>query len=159
MKQLNMKEQEVEGKASCWLLACLCGVHGALLRPLQPTERDRLLDFHMRKELFGIMQRYAISQLDAIDKRQAEDLRLMMEMLHKMPSQGKRRQQATADNIGWKPAAGWGGTFAFHFLSRCVPHWDSNSGLYRTLPNLSYSTSAPLLLLLCALLPAALSAS
>ena len=50
-KHNKLEVIQVEGKASCWLLAVLANIDGALINPRRPQVEDRYLEMFFRSRI------------------------------------------------------------------------------------------------------------
>ena len=117
-QKLHLRSLNVEGKASCWLLATLYGIAGALDNALKPSVKDRLLDCHLRRVLWQQVATECLTNFQTLDTSHAAQLIELLTNLHQMPYQGKRRSGSSPESVGWRPASGWGGTVAFDYVCR-----------------------------------------
>lgn len=119
----------IEAKASCWLFATLAHFEGALDSPSAPSVKDRVLDWHMRYNIFCSNLLYIKDQLwcsrPAVDAQAVHECADLVSGLHLLPTQGRRGVLSTGKS-GWSPAIGWGGTDAFFILSGCATRPQSN---------------------------------
>ena len=110
---------KVEGKASCWLIAVLANIDGALVNHRHPKVRDRYLELCLRNRiLLHLMHTFLIDKgdEDEVQPELAVVLKSMFTHLHDMPK--KFNHGST-----WTPTAnrnGWMGATAFLALAECA---------------------------------------
>ena len=111
------------------LFATLAHFEGALDSPSAPSVKDRVLDWHMRYNIFCSNLLYIKDQLwcfrPTVDAQAVHECADLVSGLHLLPTQGRRGVLSTGKS-GWSPAIGWGGTDAFFILSGCATRPQSN---------------------------------
>ena len=114
LAEKNLTLKNVEPKGSCWLFAVLANVSGALENPLNPTVKDRLVDYHIRQVIHADCLSYCTKYFSNLGDPELNDMAETLAGIHELPTQGKRRGQA--GEYGWVPANGWEGSTPLRFL-------------------------------------------
>ena len=110
-KSQKLVVTQVEGKASCWLIAVLANIDGALVDHRHPKVTDRYLELYLRNRVLVHLMHTCVIDKDDEDVVQPElavVLKSMLTHLHDMP---KKYNHGTT----WTPTAnrnGWMGATA-----------------------------------------------
>ena len=117
----NLSIAKTEPKGSCWLMAILGCIQQCVSNSNNPTARDRLLDWHVRRSVIDTIFNWVLhsSTMDAIGNSDAKHLCELIEKAHLIPFRlGRGRNRKVIGN--WAPARGWAGSDIFPFVSGCA---------------------------------------
>ena len=117
----NLSIAKTEPKGSCWLMAILGCIQQCVSNSNNPTARDRLLDWHVRRSAIDSIFLWVLNldhRMDAIGTSDAQHLCELIEKAHLIPFRTIRRKGGLIGN--WAPARGWAGSDIFPFVSGCA---------------------------------------
>ncbi|MCP4469661.1 MAG: hypothetical protein GY815_03060 [Gammaproteobacteria bacterium] len=115
LEDLRLKEVNVEGKGSCWILSVLASVAGLLQNPHHPKLLDRHIEYECRKLVWREMINYMENHWGALDDTSSKMYLNLLDNLHLVPPKGKGKGFDVWGDAGMDA---WSGTRAYLFLAR-----------------------------------------
>ena len=118
LAEKRLSAAKTEPKGSCWLMAILGCIQGCVNNSNNPSARDRLLDWHVRRSAIDAIFNWVLhcSKMTDIGTFDAKQLCELIEKAHLIPFRQRRKFYIGS----WGPANGWAGSDIFPFVAGCA---------------------------------------